>query len=289
MSRLSLILLVSLLLSGAAFGQALVLTDGSRVPAADFTLDGNNIVRTLKIGGTTATAVLPRESIASLDWPEPPELLEARDLMSRAKSEEALALLKKTLDFFQKFQDIQGNWYLPVFFAYVETLSQAGQFQETIRMLPQLRTLPLSDQQKMSLRIIELDIDRQTSTEYGSILAEARSILSETDDSSAGAAIWMIMADIHAKNKEWEKALMAYLRIPVFYGTQIQRVPDAELKAGQMLVKMKRYEDAFGVFSRLAESYQDSAIGERAAKEKASVNGMKNEPEQETEDPPKEN
>ena len=280
MFRHVILLLASLLLSGAAFGQAIVLKDGTRVAQNEFKMDGDKIIRTVKVATTTATTVLPWQNIAYLDWPEPTEMVEARGLMSQGKADEALALLKQALDFFEKFEKVDGNWYQPVFFAYVETLSQAGKFEETIKMIPRLKTLPLTADQKMSLRIIQLDIDRQTSTEYTSILAEAESILSDTNDSAVGASIWMIIADIHAKKKEWEKALMAYLRVPVFYGTQMQRVPDAELKAGQILVKMKRYEDAQAVFTRIADSYKGSAIAETAAKEKAAINGMKNEPEQ---------
>ncbi len=93
------------------------------------------------------------------------------------------------------------------------------------------------------------------------------------------AAVWNIIGEIHAKKKEWEKALMAYLHIPVFYGTQVQRVPDAEMKAAQMLVKMKRYEDAQAAFDRLVEAYAGSTIAAAASKEKAAINGLKNEPE----------
>ena len=281
MLRSLLLLLAAALCAGSAFGQAIVLKDGTRIPQADFTVADGKIVRTVKIGDKTATTVLPMANIAFLDWPEPEELVAAKDLQAQAKADEALALLKKSLDFFELFQEVQGNWYRDVFFAYVEALSQAGRFEDTVKLIPQLRTLSLSDAQKLKLRIIQLDIDRQTSTEYTSILAEAESILAETDDSGVGAALWMIIADIHAKKKEWEKALMAYLRVPVFYGTQMQRVPDAELKAGQMLVKMKRYEDAQAVFNRLAEAYKGSAIADTAAKEKAAINGMKNEPESE--------
>lgn len=283
--RSILLLAGALLVSAAAHGQAIVLKDGTRIPEADFKLEGDKIIRIVKIGNNTATTELPRQNIGFLEWPEPAELLEAKSLMAQAKSDEALALLKKSLDFFEKFENVEGNWYQPVFFAYVETLSQAGKFEETIKMLPRLRTLPLSPEQKMTLRIIQLDIDRQTSSEYTAILADAKSILAETDDSAVGASIWTIIADIHAKKKEWEQALMAYLRIPVFYGTQMQRVPDAELKAGLMLVQMKRYEDAQAVFGRIAASYKGSAIAERAAKEKASINGMKNVPEKEDASP----
>ncbi|MBL9132457.1 MAG: hypothetical protein JNG86_14735 [Verrucomicrobiaceae bacterium] len=129
----------------------------------------------------------------------------------------------------------------------------------------------------MRLRIIQLDIERKTSSDYITIIAEADSILKETDDSAIGASIWNIIADVHVKKKEFEKALLAYLRIPVFYGTQVSKVPEAELNAALTLVKMRRFEDAASFFSRIAESYPGSQVAERANKEKASIAGMKNE------------
>ncbi len=276
------LLTVTGLLAGAAHGQFIILKDGSRIPQSEFTVEGGKIIRTIAIGDNkTATTQLPKQNVASLDWTDVGELSEARTMMSQGKSEEALAILAKAREFFATFEDLPGTPYVEVFFTYVETLSQAGKFEDTIKLIPQLKALKLSDSQKMKLRIIQLDIDRQTSSEYASILAEAESILSETDDSSVGASIWGIIADIHSRKKEWEKALMAYLRIPVFYGTQMQRVPDAEYKAGQMLAKMKRFEDAQATFKRLIESYPGSAVATEATKELAAINGMKNEPEEE--------
>ena len=276
------LLTVTGLLAGAAHGQFIIIKDGSRIPQSEFTVEGGKIIRTIAIGDNkTATTQLPKQNVASLDWTDVGELSEARTMMSQGKSEEALAILAKAREFFATFEDLPGTPYVEVFFTYVETLSQAGKFEDTIKLIPQLKALKLSDSQKMKLRIIQLDIDRQTSSEYASILAEAESILSETDDSSVGASIWGIIADIHSRKKEWEKALMAYLRIPVFYGTQMQRVPDAEYKAGQMLAKMKRFEDAQATFKRLIESYPGSAVATEATKELAAINGMKNEPEEE--------
>lgn len=277
---LPLLLVLVGMLTSQASAQFLILKDGSRIPSSEFHLENGKIIRTILLGDNkTATTELPKQNVASLDWPEVPEISEARSLMSKGKPEEAVALLAKAKGFFEMFETMQGSPYTDVFFAYVEILSQAGKFEETVKFIPQLKILKLTDAQKMQLRIIQLDIDRQTSSEFTSILAEAESILSETDDSSVGASIWAMIADIYARQKQWEKALMAYLRIPVFYGTQVQRVPDAELKAGQMLVKMKRFEDAQAVFKRLMESYPGSAVADLATKEQAKINGMKNEPE----------
>jgi len=196
--------------------------------------------------------------------------------LAKGKTEEAIAVLKKGRDFFENFEGIEGNWFVDVYFAYIEALNQGGKFDDVVKSLPALRALKLTDAQKMRLRIIQLDIERQTTSDYISIIGEAQSILKETDDSSIGASLWGIIADVHTRKKEWEKALLAYLRIPVFYGTQMQRVPEAELNAARILIQMKRYEDATSFLSRIIESYPGSPVAETATKEKAAINGMKN-------------
>lgn len=260
-----------------AFGQAIVLKGGDRIFSSEFTIeDGKKIVRTIKIGEQTATSVIDKRNIELLEWPYPAELTESADLLAKGKSEEAIAILKKGRDFFELFQDIEGNWYVDIYFAYVEALNQAGKFDDVVKALPTLRTLKLTDPQKMRLRIIQLDIERQTTSDYVAIILEAQNIMKETDDSAIGASLWAIIADVHSRKKEWEKALLAYLRIPVFYGTQMQRVPEAEMNAAKTLIKMKRYEDANAFLARIIEAYPGSQIADAATKEKAAINGMKN-------------
>lgn len=273
--------LAVLLVADTAFGQAIVLKDGNRIFSSEFSIQNGKIIRTIKIGEQTATSVVDKKNIDSLEWPYPAELTESSDLLAKGKGEEAVAVLKKGRDFFENFEGIEGNWYVDIYFAYIEALNQAGKFDEVVKSLPGLRALKLTDAQKMRLRIIQLDIERQTTSDYMSIIAEAQSILKETDDSAIGASVWAMIADVHTRKKEWEKALLAYLRIPVFYGTQMQRVPEAELNAAKTLIKMKRYEDANAFLARIIESYPGSQLAESATKEKAAIAGMKNVAEEE--------
>lgn len=270
------VLAFALAAGGSAFGQAIVLKGGDRIFSSEFTIEGGKIIRTVKIGEQTAKSIIDKRNIEMLEWPYPAELTESADLLSKGKTEEAIAVLKKGRDFFENFEGIEGNWYLDTYFAYVEALNQGGKFDDVVKALPALRALKLTDAQKMRLRIIQLDIERQTTSDYVSIIAEAQSIMKETDDSAIGASLWNIIADVHSRKKEWEKALMAYLRIPVFYGTQMQRVPEAELNAAKTLIKMKRYEDANSFLARIIDSYPGSQVAEAATKEKAAINGMKN-------------
>lgn len=266
--------------SQEAQAQALVLKDGTRVSAEDFKVEAGKIIRTVKLQGTnTATTVLATSNVAELDWPFSAELVESRSLLSQGKTEEAISVLKTGKEFFEAFKDVKGGGELfrDVFFAYVEALAQGGKFDDTISLMPTLQKLSLNKEQEVRLKVLKLNIERQTSSDYVSIIAQANNILSDTDDSGISAAVWDIIGDIHDKKKEYEKALMSYLRIPVFFGTQMQRVPAAELKAARMLIKMRRFEDATTFLTRLVESYPGSAVADAAAKEKASINGMKNE------------
>lgn len=262
--------------AGSVHGQAIVLKDGNRVFSSEFSIQEGKIVRTIQIGENKATSILDKKNIDSLEWPYPAELTESADLLAKGKTDEAIAVLKKGRDFFENFEGIEGNWYVDIYFAYIEALNQGGKFDDVVKALPALRALKLTDAQKMRLRIIQLDIERQTTSDYVSIIAEAQGILKETDDSAIGASLWAIIADVHSRKKEWEKALLAYLRIPVFYGTQMQRVPEAEINAAKTLIKMKRYEDANAFLARITESYPGSPVAETATKEKAAIAGMKN-------------
>ena len=269
--------------AGSAFGQAIVLKDGNRVFSSEFSISPEGkIVRTLQIGEQKATSILDKKNIDSLEWPYPAELTESADLLAKGKTEEAIAVLKKGRDFFEHFEGIEGNWYIDIYFAYIEALNQGGKFDDVVKSLPALRALKLTEAQKMRLRIIQLDIERQTTSDYTAIIVEAQGILKETDDSAIGASLWAIIADVYNRKKDWEKALLAYLRIPVFYGTQMQRVPEAELSAAKMLIKMKRYEDATAFLTRIVDSYPGSPVAESATKEKAAIAGMKNVAEEET-------
>ncbi len=268
-----------LVLAGSAHGQAIVLKDGTKLGPNQFLVEGGKVMKLVKIGEQTSKAALPMSSVAKLDWPASEELTSGTSLMAAGKTAEALEILKKGMDFFEPLKDVEGNWYADLAFAYVEALSQGDSVTDVVKALPILRSLKLSDAQKLKLKIIQLNIDRQTGTNADTVVGQAQNILSETDDSSVGASLWSIIGDVYFKQKQWEKALLAYLRVPVFYGTQVQKVPEAEFNSAECLTKMRRFEDAQSYYKRLIETYPGSAIAERAGKAAATINGLKNDDE----------
>ena len=278
MSRFAAIIIActGFVLCTLAHGQVIVLKDNTKLGPNQFEFSNGKILKIVKIGDNVAKSELQLAQVARLEFPTPTELTEGTNLLAGGKTDEALELLLKGRDMFAAVKDIPGSYYNDLAFAYVEALSQAGKFDEATKPMIALRALKLSDAQKTRLKILQLNSDRQTNPDASSIIAQAQNILSETDDSSVGAAIWMIQGDVYLKQKDYEKALFAYLRVPVFYGTQVQRVPEAELSAAACLSKMRRFEDAAMYYKRIMETYPGSAIATKAQTEEASIRGLKN-------------
>jgi hypothetical protein len=108
-----------------------------------------------------------------------------------------------------------------------------------LKAMPEVNQIKWDDDKKTKLRIIKLNMDRRTSSDQDKILAEAETLRDETDDTSVRARLSMTICDIQFKKERWEDAFNAYLRVPVFYGSQATLVPQAELLAARCLAKMR--------------------------------------------------
>jgi tetratricopeptide (TPR) repeat protein len=270
-------------LSPKASAQAIILKDGVRIEKGQFEIKNDKIARTITLSnGQKAQVNINASDIDSLDWPEVSELFEAQNLLGEGKLKEACETLQKARDYFLPFKDVKGNPYQLVALAYVEALDQAGDFDTLLRALPEVEKMQWSEQDTLKIRIIKLNMQRRTSTNHEELLAQAKTILSSTDDSAISGRIWMTIADIHLRKEAYEDALMAVLNIPVFYGSQAALVPQAELFAARCLVKMERFEDARAFYQRIIETYPDSEAGVTAKKEMLPIGGLQNKPDKVT-------
>lgn len=260
--------------------QAIILKNGERLPSGSFSVDAGKVSKTIKLSnGQEAKASINITDIARLEWPEVREVLEAQAMLAEGKSKEAIEQLAKAKEYFKPFKSIPGSPYNDISLAHVEALDQAGDFDSLIRVLPEVEAMKWDDQNKLKVRILKLNMDRRTSGDQDAILSQAQDLLKDTLDSAIAARLWMTVAEIHTRKERWEEALMAYLHVPVFYGSQAALVPQAELAAARSLVKMERFKDAVGFYQRIAEAYPGSQTAETAKKEMAIYNGRENKPD----------
>jgi tetratricopeptide (TPR) repeat protein len=279
--KLFLLSLLALCLPAAGLrAQAIVLKGGVRINAGSFGVSDGKITQKVKLSnGKEAESSIPFESIDHLEWPEVREVLEAQTLLAEGKTKEALEELQTAKDFFKPFKAIKGNPYNDISFAQVEALDQAGDFDALIRALPEVDAMKWDDDHKLKLKLVKLNMKRRTSPDQEAVLTEAEDLLRETDDAAICARLWMTIADIHVKRKRWEEALTAYLHVPVFYGSQGNLVPQAELSAARALTKLERFKDAVGFYERIEQQYAGSETAVAAKNERLPINGLENKPD----------
>lgn len=277
---LFLTILITCLPASGLLAQQIVLKDGSRLNAGSFTVADGKISKKVKLpNGSEATSAIPLDQIERLEWPEVREVLEAQTLLAEGKTPQAIEELQKARDYFKPFKAVKGNPYNEISFALVEALDQAGDFDALIRVLPEVEAMKWGDDFKLKLRLVKLNMQRRTSGDQEAVLSQAEDILSETDDANISARLWMTIGDIHVKRERWEQALMSYLQVPVFFGSQGTIVPQAELAAARALTKMERFQDAVAFYQRLMEQYVGSEIAKTAEKEMLPINGIANKPD----------
>jgi hypothetical protein len=276
---------VVITLLGAAFAvessaQSIVLKDGNRIAAADLTVGDGKISRSITLSnGQKGQASVAIADILQMEWPNPKQVIDAHALMAAGKAKDAVALLQQGKDFFRQFKDVKGNPYNELVFAHVEALDAAGDFDAILKVMPEVNAIKWDDDKKTALRIIKLNMERRTSSDQEKILSEAESLREETDDTAVRAKLSMTIGDILFKKERWDEAFDAYLRVPVFYGSQASVVPQAELMAARCLVKQERFKDASAMFERISTSYPGSEVGDTAKKEFLATTGRENKPD----------
>ena len=279
--KLSLLAAVATLagLAPQAHAQFIVLKDTQRLTPQEIQITNGKILRERVIGGQKAQAVLNFSEIDHIEWENPKPLVDARAMMAAGKSKEAIALLEQTLKMLKPFKDIKGSPYQEVAFAEVLAMDAAEDFDDLVKEMPEVNAMKWDGAQALQLRVIKLNMDRRTSSDSDRVLKDAQSLLQDTDDSAVSAKLWMTIGDVFTKKEKYEEALMAYLNVPVFYGSQAALVPQAEISAARSLVKLERFQDAAAMFQRITDSYPGSEVGEKAKEERAPIAGKDNKPE----------
>ena len=261
--------------------QVVILKDGTRISGADVIVGEGRVTRNITLSnGQKGQASISLPDIDHMEWTNPQQLVDARKLVAQGKVKEGVDALAKAKEYFKPFKDVKGSPYREIVLAHVEALDQAGNFDALIRALPEANAIKWDDEgTKVKLRIIKFNIDRQTTSDVESILSQAQSLLSSTDDSNVAAHLWLTIAEIHFKKERWEDAFHAFLRVPVFYGNQAALVPSAELMAARCLAKLERFADATVMFDRISESYPGSEVGQAAKTESQTFKGRQNVPD----------
>ena len=236
-------------LPSSLLAQRYVMKDGSVLPAAEVTLGSGALVQQVKIAsGGSFERRFPFGDIARLEFPEPEAFEQAEALVSAGKGPDALALIEPVYRQFAPFSRIAGSHWPRAAELRLQALllgNDALPISAAAREIMQANLGPeITGTAKLALAQLDARGGRES---LANIMIDE--IVREAP-APVQARAWLLRGDLAAARSAHVEALEAYLRIPAFYGTLDELLPQALLGS-----------------ARAYKGYGDTGRAERAALE----------------------
>ncbi len=243
-------LLVCVMAVSPLCAQRYILRDGKVVNQADVTLKGSNLVQ--QIAGGSAEISYPISQVVRLEWPEPKEINQARELLAAGKGAEAEEKITPIYRQFAPFPKLPGSWWSEAALVRARALVAAGKSAEAERAARELiSTAPDPDDVSAAQLIIaRLQIIQGKADIADAMLDE---IMHKDASSYVSARAAVLRGDIAFERKEFEKALEFYLHVPAFYGDEEEVLPAA-------LLGSARSYRGYGDTARAERAYLDVTV-----------------------------
>jgi hypothetical protein len=205
--------------------QRYILKDGKSLNQADVTLKGLNLVRSVADG---AEVSYPLAQVVRLDWPEPEELDQARQLLAGGKGAEAEEKVTPIYRQFAPFSKLPGSWWADAALIRARALLDQKKNADAERAAREILSTSTDVE---SVAAAQLLIARIQILQDKPDIADAMldEIMRKDVSSEIEARAAILRGDIAYAGKQFEKALEFYLQVPAFYGTEDAVMPVALL------------------------------------------------------------
>lgn len=255
-------------LAASSWAQTLVLRDGTSVPVTRLRREGQTVMNAVSAGEVG----YPVANIARLDFPEPPQLAAAGELLTQGKAAEASRELDPVVSFYAPLHDLPGNYWVPAARLKANALTDLGRDNEAKALLTQLAAQTL-DRPAADLARLRLVAGSPVPPgQEDKALAACDAILNAAGGGSPAprdidAEAWVLKGKLLLGRKEFQPALLAYLHLPTLFHDQRRLLPAALLGSGRAYVGLKDEDRARRAFADLQTEFPGAAENAAAKSE----------------------
>jgi tetratricopeptide (TPR) repeat protein len=247
--------------AGVAFdapGQTIYLRDGKKVVAKALRRQGDSIMaQSPKVDNTPEVqgeVGYPLSQIEKLEFPEPAVLRTAPDMIAQGKAADALAQLESPLNYYAGFRDAPGSYWADIAIFKLTALialSKDSEAEPLGRQISQQATSPETVRAAQA-HLAGIAARRGEHDQAIKILDQ---VLRESSTPATLAAAAVNKANSHYALKQWKRALLTYLQIPVFFPEQKAVIPQYMLGAGRCYFEVEDYARAKNQLNDLIKDY----------------------------------
>lgn len=251
-------LLFSLAAHGSLEAQTILLKNGQQVETRGVARSGDKVMAKIEVGGTAGQAGYDISGIARIQFPEPRGLRAGAELLSQGQPEKALAELTPIINFYAPFKDIPGAWWSAAAVTKVSALAalQRDAEAQTLAQEIQKNTSDPEIARAANLRIAAALVEKLEFEKAAEICDAA---IKESTRPDVLADAWVTKGNLLLAQKEWDSALLAFLRVPVFYEGEKLHMPPALLGSARAYRRLDDLERAKKSLNDLIAAFPKSA------------------------------
>jgi len=234
------------------------LKDGQIVSVTEIKRDGSNVMVPLILSGEAkGERGYSLASITRINFPEPPEINIARELMLKGNDADVISKLNPVMENLLPFRDVQGNWWQEVAQLKMMALVSLGKDTEASELIQELKKSP--DQEVRFLAMVYEASSAVRKGEYQKSLPIFTVAIATAKDRVTLANAWLNKGQCYLALSQWEDAIIAYLRVPIFFADQKLLLPTAHLGSARAMAGLGDSSSAISKYNELIQLFPNSA------------------------------
>jgi hypothetical protein len=261
------ILCALLALSLLADAQSILLRDGKRVVAKTLRRQGDSIMAASpSVDGAQALqgeVGYPLAQIERLEFPEPAVLKSAPDQIAAGKATDALVSLEPVINYYAGFRDAPGSYWADVAILKLSATVALGRDADAEPLARQI-TGQATNSETVRAAQGHLAGIAARKGDHAKAIELCDQILKDGLRPETLAIAAVNKGNSHFALKQWEKGLLAFLQIPVFYPEQKTAIPPYLLGAAQCWFELADFPRAKDALADLTKNYPASREAELA-------------------------
>jgi hypothetical protein len=231
-----------LLLLGAVVAspaQNILLKDGKTIPGTKLRRDGASVMTTVQIGTGMGEIGYEISKIASIDFPEPPQLKEAAGQVAAGKLDQALTTLDPILTYYRNFKEIKGSFWGDAAILKLQILTTLGRDREAEPLLREMLATREMPEVVTAATAAKALLATKTGNAKEALSMSNEILKQEGTDSATSAIAYLANGHAHFALKEYKDANFAYLHLPIFFPDQKAMMPTALLGSARCYAKLQ--------------------------------------------------
>ncbi len=267
------LLLFILAFAGSAGAQNILLKDGRVIATKGVRRWGDTIMATVDAPaantgapGRTAELGYPITQIAKIDFPRPPQLKEAGDLLAQGKAADALSRLEPLLKYYETVGDAPGSFWGETALLKVQALASLGENGPAETLAESVARHAIDPETLLGANVqVAAGLARRG--DYERALAIYDTALKQATRPQTLAAAAANKGQSLLVRKEWSAAILSFLEVPVLYPEQKLWMPRVLLGCGRAYAGLQDLERAKASFHELTGAFPLTAEAGEARNE----------------------